>query len=121
VCVSVAHPRFAHLLRETTFHADTGTQKVCGICFFVFVFFVCLFVFLVFRDRVFLYSSGCPGTHIVDQAGLELRNPPASASGVLGLKACATTPGLHEVFEDQLFIVYLHCQTLFSFIYLLPE
>jgi hypothetical protein len=29
----------------------------------------------------------------VDQAGLELRNPPASASQVLGLKACATTPG----------------------------
>jgi hypothetical protein len=27
----------------------------------------------------------------VDQAGLELRNPPASASQVLGLKACATT------------------------------
>jgi hypothetical protein len=26
---------------------------------------------------------GCPGTHIVDQAGLELRNPPASASKVL--------------------------------------
>jgi hypothetical protein len=31
-------------------------------------------------------------THLVDQAGLELRNPPASASRVLGLKACATTP-----------------------------
>ena len=30
----------------------------------------------------------------VDQAGLELRNPPASASRVLGLKACATTPGI---------------------------
>jgi hypothetical protein len=29
---------------------------------------------LVFRDRVSLYSSGCPGTHFVDQAGLELRN-----------------------------------------------
>jgi hypothetical protein len=27
----------------------------------------------------------------VDQASLELRNPPASASQVLGLKACATT------------------------------
>jgi hypothetical protein len=40
-----------------------------------------------------LYSLGCPGTHFVDQAGLELRNPPASASRVLGLKACATTPG----------------------------
>jgi hypothetical protein len=37
-------------------------------------------------------SPGCPGTHFVDQAGLELRNPPASASGVLGLKVCATTP-----------------------------
>jgi hypothetical protein len=38
------------------------------------------FGFLVFRDRVSLYSPGCPGTHFVDQAGLELRNPPASAS-----------------------------------------
>jgi hypothetical protein len=46
-----------------------------------------------FRDRVSLYSSGCPGTHFVDQAGLELRNPPASASQVLGLKVCATMPG----------------------------
>jgi hypothetical protein len=45
-----------------------------------------------FRDRVSLHSPGCPGTHSVDQAGLELRNLPASASQVLGLKACATTP-----------------------------
>ena len=50
------------------------------------------FVFLVFRDRVSLCSPGCPGAHSIDQAGLELRNPPASASQVLGLKACATTP-----------------------------
>jgi hypothetical protein len=42
---------------------------------------------LVFRDRVSLYTSGCPGVHFVDQAGLKLRNPPASASRVLGLKA----------------------------------
>jgi hypothetical protein len=58
-------------------------------------FFVCLFLFLFFvffRDRVSLCSPDCPGTHSVDQAGLELRNPPASASQVLGLKACATTP-----------------------------
>jgi hypothetical protein len=47
-----------------------------------------------FRDRVSLCISDCPGTHFVDQAGLELRNPPASASRVLGLKACTTTPGL---------------------------
>jgi hypothetical protein len=46
------------------------------------------------EDRVSLCSPGCPGTHSVDQAGLELRNPPASASQVLGLKACATMPGV---------------------------
>ena len=38
-------------------------------------------------------SPVCPGTHFVDQTGLELRNPPASTSQVLGLKACTTTPG----------------------------
>jgi hypothetical protein len=52
----------------------------------------------VFQDRVSLYSPGCPGTHFVDQAGLELRNPPASASRVLGLKVCATTMGCHIPF-----------------------
>jgi hypothetical protein len=41
-------------------------------------------------DIISLYSPGCPGTHSVDQAGLELRNPPASTSQVLGLKACIT-------------------------------
>jgi hypothetical protein len=55
---------------------------------------VCIFSFFSFsRDRVSLCSLGCPGTHFVDQTGLELRNPPASASQVLGLKACAITPG----------------------------
>jgi hypothetical protein len=52
---------------------------------FVFVFFG------FFRDRVSLCSPGCPGTHFVDQAGLELKNPPASASQVLELKACGPT------------------------------
>jgi hypothetical protein len=51
-----------------------------------------LFVF-VFGDRVSLCSPGCPGTHSEDQAGFELRNLPASASQVLGLKACTITPG----------------------------
>jgi hypothetical protein len=45
------------------------------------------------RDRVSLCSLGCPGTPSVDQAGLELRNPPASASQVLGLKAWPPLPG----------------------------
>jgi hypothetical protein len=68
-----------------------------------------IFVFVfVFRDRVSLCSPGCPGTHFVDQTGLELRNPPASASRVLGLKACATTPGYEWSFTLSYFIyVYM--------------
>ena len=62
------------------------------------LFFVLIFVFLFFRDRVSLYSPGCPGTHFIDQAGLEPRNRPASASQVLGLKACATTPRSNGTF-----------------------
>jgi hypothetical protein len=51
------------------------------------------------RYTFFLYNPGCcPGTHSVDQAGFELRNPPASASQVLELKACATTARLKYYF-----------------------
>jgi hypothetical protein len=60
--------------------------------------------FFSFRDRVSLYSPGCPGTHFVDQAGLELRHSPVSASQVLGLKACATTPG-NQVISSLVFAV----------------
>jgi hypothetical protein len=59
--------------------------------------FVCLFFVLfyfVFSDRVSLCSPAFPGTHSEDQAGLELRNLPASASQLLGLKMCATTAWL---------------------------
>jgi hypothetical protein len=66
-----------------------------SLSLFFLSFFVCLFVF---QDRVSLCSPGCPGTHFVDQAGLELRNPPVSASPVLGLKVCATTPGFLLLF-----------------------
>jgi hypothetical protein len=61
--------------------------------------FVCLFWF--FETGFLLCSPGCPGTHSVDQAGLELRNPLASASQVLGLKACTTTALLAQ------FILYV--------------
>jgi hypothetical protein len=62
-----------------------------------------LFCFvLFFQDRVSLCSLGCPGTHSVDQAGLELRNSPASAFQVLGLKACPTTPGWEEILNEEL-------------------
>ena len=59
-------------------------------------FFVLFFV--VFRDRVSLCGPGCPGIHFLGRAGLELGGPPASASPVLGLKACATTPGPSNIF-----------------------
>jgi hypothetical protein len=70
------------------------------LAIFFFWFFETGFLSLIylFRDRVSLYSPGCPGTHSVDQAGLELRNPPASASQVLGLKPCATTAQLPYLF-----------------------
>jgi hypothetical protein len=60
------------------------------------------FVF-VFGDKVSLCSPGCPGTYSVAQAGLELRNLPASASQVLGLKACTTMPG-----QDFCFLTVLY-------------
>jgi hypothetical protein len=62
----------------------------------LFFFLFCFVFFLVFRDRVSLYSPGCPGTHFIDQAGLQLRNPLASASQVLGLKACTTMPSCYS-------------------------
>jgi hypothetical protein len=64
------------------------------VFFCLLVLFFVVLVFWFFRDKVSLYSPGRPGTHLVDQAGLELRNPPASASKVLGLKACATSAQL---------------------------
>jgi hypothetical protein len=60
--------------------------------FFYPFFLLLLLLFFFFFLTWFLFiTPGCPGTHSVVQAGLELRNPPASASQVLGLKAYATT------------------------------
>jgi hypothetical protein len=73
------------LSTEPSLQPQNHCLFVCLFIYFVFVFF--------FRDSVSLCSSDCPGTHYVDQAGLELRSLPASASQVLGLKACATTSG----------------------------
>ena len=64
--------------------------------FLCFLFFFLFFFSFFFRDRVSLCSPGCPGTHSVDQAGLELRNLPASASQVLEIKACNTTSDLNS-------------------------
>ena len=60
--------------------------------------FFFLFIFWFFWDKVSLCSRGCPGTHSVNQAGLQLRNLPASASQMLGLKVWATTVWLFILF-----------------------
>ena len=66
-----------------------------------FILFYLFNLFMIFRDRASLYSPGCPGTHFVDQAGLKLRNLPASYSWVLGLK------GFFFVFLFLVFWVFL--------------
>jgi hypothetical protein len=66
-----------------------------------------LFLRVGCQDRVSLCSPGCPGTHSIDQAGLELRNPPASASQVLGLKACTTTARLQNLKESYTNVKYI--------------
>jgi hypothetical protein len=54
----------------------------------------------VFKDRVSLYSASCTETYSIDQAGPELRNPPTSASQVLGLK-------VHSTMHSSLYIFIL--------------
>ena len=56
----------------------------------LFWFFLFCFVFLRQGFSVQPWLS-YPGTHSVEQAGLELRDLPASVSQVLGLNVCATT------------------------------
>jgi hypothetical protein len=46
----------------------------------------------MFRDRVSQCSLGCPRTHYVDQASLQLRDSPASTSQMLGLKVLPPLP-----------------------------
>jgi hypothetical protein len=79
------------------------SSELCGnieVCFtfieLITLFPFSFFFFFGFIKTGFLCSPGCPETHFVDQAGLELRNLPASASQVLGLKVCTTMPGSHS-------------------------
>jgi hypothetical protein len=63
--------------------------------------FIYLFIYLLFFEKGFLcVALGYPGTCSVDQAGLKLRNSPASASQVLGLKACTPhCPSFYFIFK----------------------
>jgi hypothetical protein len=53
------------------------------MCTLIFIYFY----FCFFETGFFCYSPGCPGTHFVDQAGLELKSaclclPSAGIKGV---------------------------------------
>ena len=66
--------------------------------------FVCLFWGFFFCLFCFVFETGflCIALavlELVDQAGLELRNPPASDSRVLRLKVCTTTPDKEACFK----------------------
>jgi hypothetical protein len=52
-----------------------------------------LFLFLFFETGFLCVALAVLELNSVDQADLELRNLPASAFQVLGLKVCATMPG----------------------------
>ena len=71
-----------------------------------------MFIFLLlfgfgfgFLRQGFSVQPWLSWSSLEDQAGLELRNSPAFASQVLGLKACATTPG----YVYRFLIVNLEC------------
>jgi hypothetical protein len=74
---------------EDDTHSSSTLHRCCCFGFFV------LFCFVLFFVTGFPLCSGCSGTQSVDQAGLELRNPPASVSQVPGSKACTTTARLY--------------------------
>jgi hypothetical protein len=72
ICISLMTKDVEHFFFFLGASQPFGISQLRNLFFFIF--------FLVFQDRVSLCSPGCPGTHSVDQAGLELRNLPASAS-----------------------------------------
>jgi hypothetical protein len=92
--LSRKHQQFKCISSISTYSSMSVINSFLGLWSFCLFLCCCLFVCFVFWDRVCLYNPGCPGTHFVDQAGLELRNLAASASQVLRLKVCTTTPGL---------------------------
>lgn len=63
---------------ETLSLAHSISEPKSKLTLFLFLF-VCLFCCCFETGRVSLSSPGCPGTLYVDQAGLKLIDPPASA------------------------------------------
>jgi hypothetical protein len=75
--------------------ACKGSEHSCGTQILRKIYIAVVVVVFSFFEMGFLcIVLDCPETHSVDQAGFVVRDPPVSASQVLGLKMCATTPWL---------------------------
>jgi hypothetical protein len=88
---SLCRPGWPQIQRCTFLYMESAGIKVCATMLShpVSLSFFLSFFFFWFFETGFL---------CIALAVLELRNPPASASRVLGLKACATTPTLPSYF-----------------------
>ena len=73
-------------------NGDQGFEVLCIYVFFLFLSFILIL------NKVSLCISGCSGTHSVNQVGLELKDPYASVSQVLGLKVWTPPSGLFFFF-----------------------
>ena len=81
---------FSYLILKSFFSGEWTLRflMVFGVYFFIFLFiFLFFYSLFLFWGKVSLCSPGCPGTCSIDQAGLELRNPPACA-GIKGVQHC---------------------------------
>lgn len=47
------------------------------------IYVIFLLLFFYFLGQGLLYSPRCPRTHYVEQSGIQLRDPPTSASRIL--------------------------------------
>jgi hypothetical protein len=81
--------------------ANSWVLRIClNLDMGAFIYLFIYYLILILQGRISLCSLGCPGTPSVDQAGLELRDLPASASQGLGLKACTATTSLYIRYKD---------------------
>lgn len=76
---------FVSYLGHGALHSNrTKTNIVITLFFFIYLcllgFLVCLFLLLLFWNKVLLCSPDWPGTHLVDHIDRVFRDPPASAS-----------------------------------------
>jgi hypothetical protein len=70
------------------------------------------FFFLVFRDRVSLYSPGYPGTHFVDQAGPRTQKSTCLCLPSAGIKGVHHHDGLEPTFVLGVEVVLLRPMSL---------